>query len=85
MSFIEKKQAAQETSTLEIRKDMKCETIISKPVELTAADEVESTMLNLTPVQHAQEAQDDKGWKTYKLTSTASESKFHQVMDTPLT
>ena len=40
-------------------------------------------MLNLTPAQHAQETQDDKSWKTYKLTSTASES--HQVMDTPLT
>ena len=46
-SFIEKKQAAQETCTQEIRKDTKCETIISKPVELTAADKVESTMLNL--------------------------------------
>ena len=59
-SFIEKKQAAQETCTQEIRKDTKCETIISKPVELTAADEVESTMLNLTPAQHVQETQDDK-------------------------
>ena len=83
VSFIEKKQAAQETCTQEIRKDTKCETIISKPVELTATDEVESTMLNLTPARHAQETQDDKSWKTYKLTSTASES--HQVMDTPLT
>ena len=46
-SFIEKKQSAQETCTQEIRKDTKCETIISKPVELTAAYEVESTMLNL--------------------------------------
>ena len=81
-SFIEKKQAAQETCTQEIRKDTKCETIISKPVELTAADEVEPTMLNLTPAQHAQETQDDKSWKTYKLTSTASESESHQDMDT---
>ena len=84
-SFIEKKQAAQETCTQEIWKDTKCEIIISKPVELTATDEVESTMLNLTPARHAQETQDDKSWKTYKLTSTASESESHQVMDTPLT
>ena len=40
-------------------------------------------MLKLTPAQHTQETQDDKSWKTYKLTSTASES--HQVMDSPLT
>ena len=72
------KEAAQETLLYTERHSVKL-----SPPRTTVADEVESTMLKLTPAQHTQETQDDKSWKTYKLTSTASES--HQVMDSPLT